>query len=188
MAVNHRPSNKTPREPRAPKPIDAETLERLALHYVGKYATTRAKLGEYLRRKLRERGWAGEGSFDIPALAERFSDLGYIDDRAFAEAKAGAMGRRGLGARRVSQALWIAGIEDDDARAAAPIVEDNVTASALEFARRKRIGPYAREAAERPLQERQVAAMVRAGHAPNLARAIVRMTPGDDAEAMLASE
>jgi regulatory protein len=29
-------------------PLDAEALERLAVHYVGKYATTRAKLRSYL--------------------------------------------------------------------------------------------------------------------------------------------
>ena len=176
------------RNQRPLEPLKPADLEWFALRYVERYATTRGKLADYLQRKIRERGWGGEGPPDPQALAQRLADLGYIDDRAFAEAKAGAMGRRGLGARRVSQALWIARIDEDDARAAAPIVEDNVTASALEFARRKRIGPYAREVAERPLQDRQVAAMVRAGHAPNLARAIVRMTPGDDAEALLAAD
>jgi len=172
--------NRRPLEPL--KPAD---LEWFALRYVERYATTRGKLADYLQRKIRERGWGGEQSPEVSLLAQRMADLGYVDDRAFAEAKAGAMGRRGLGARRVSQALWIAGIEEDDARAVAPIVEENVTASAIAFARRKRIGPFAREAADRPLQERQVAAMVRAGHAPNLARTIVRMMPGDDAEALL---
>jgi len=36
-------------------PLDAEGLERLGLFYAGRYATTRAKLADYLRRKLRER-------------------------------------------------------------------------------------------------------------------------------------
>jgi regulatory protein len=170
------------------EPLKPADLEWFALRYVERYATTRGKLADYLGRKIRERGWGGDAQPDLPALAQRLADLGYIDDRAFAEAKAGALGRRGLGARRVSQALWIARVEEEDVQAIAPIVEDNITASAIAFARRKRIGPFAQNAADRPLQERQMGAMIRAGHAPQLARAIVRMMPGDDPEALLASD
>lgn len=167
------------------EPLKPSDLEWFALRYVERYATTRGKLGDYLRRKIRERGWGGEGQPEVTELAQRMSDLGYIDDRAFAESKAGAMGRRGLGARRVTQALRFDGIEGEDAEAVAPILEENTAASAIAFARRKRIGPFAREAADRPLQEKQIGAMVRAGHAATLARAIVRMAPGEDAEALL---
>ncbi|HWU94172.1 MAG TPA: RecX family transcriptional regulator, partial [Sphingomonas sp.] len=64
-------------------------------------------------------------------------------------------------------------------------IEAEGVSSAIAFARRRRIGPYGREMADRPLQEKQMAAMIRAGHAPALARAIVRMAPGDDPEATL---
>ena len=170
------------------EPLRPSDLEWFALRYVERYATTRGKLSDYLRRKIRERGWGEDAQPDVVALAQRMADLGYVDDRAFAESKAGAMGRRGLGARRVTQALRFDGIESEDAEAIAPILDENVAASAIAFARRKRIGPYAREAADRPLQEKQVAAMVRAGHAPNLARTIIRMVPGEDAETLLKSE
>jgi regulatory protein len=167
--------------PRRPlTPLDRAALERLALRYVERYATTRARLATYLKRKIRERGWEDTVSADPAGLAEKLAGLGYIDDRAFAESRATAMGRRGLGARRVSQALWHAGIEAEDAEAVAPMIEAEVTASAIEFARRRRIGPYAREAPEPKVRERQVAAMVRAGHAPSLAWTIVRMAPGED--------
>ena len=42
------------------KPLNEERLHELALFYVGRFATTRAKLIAYLSRKLRERGWEGE--------------------------------------------------------------------------------------------------------------------------------
>lgn len=170
------------------EPLKPSDLEWFALRYVERYATTRGKLSDYLRRKIRERGWGGEGDPDVVALAQRMADLGYVDDRAFAESKAGAMGRRGMGARRVTQALHFDGIDSEDAEAVAPLIDDNVAASAIAFARRKRIGAFAREIADRPLQEKQVAAMVRAGHAPALARKIVRMIPGDDPEALLAQD
>ncbi|OSZ65106.1 RecX family transcriptional regulator [Sphingomonas sp. IBVSS2] len=174
-----------PAQRRPLPPLNSADLERYALRYVERYATTRAKLAIYLSRKLQERGWDGEKSPDPEALAERMAELGYVDDRLYAESKAGAMARRGLGARRVREALRFAGVEEEDAAALAPAIAAEGLASAIAFARRRRIGPYAREAADRPLQEKQMAAMIRAGHAPGLARAIVRMAPGDDPETML---
>ncbi|MBB4101274.1 regulatory protein RecX [Sphingomonas kyeonggiensis] len=174
-------------DPRRPlPPLNSADLERFALRYVERYATTRAKLAAYLSRKLRERGWDGEKSPDPEGLAERMAGLGYVNDRLYAESKAGAMARRGLGARRVREALRFAGIEEEDAAALIPSIEEAEVSSAIAFAKRKRIGPFGREMAERPLQEKQMAAMIRAGHAPALARAIVRMAPGDDPEATLA--
>ncbi|TGX55566.1 hypothetical protein E5A73_00025 [Sphingomonas gei] len=172
--------------PRRPlTPLNLADLERLALRYVERYATTRGRLADYLRRKIRERGWSDEASPDLAALAQRMADLGYINDLLFAESKAGAMGRRGLGARRVGQALRHAGIEDADLEMVAQGVEAGAKSSAIAFARRKRIGPFAREAAERSEQEKQLGAMLRAGHALDLSRKIVRMSPGEDPDALL---
>jgi len=160
-------------------PLDRSALERLALRYVERFATTRARLADYLRRKIRERGWEGEAA-DPAELAERFAELGYVDDRAYGEAKAGAMARRGLGARHVAGALHQAGVRGDDAEAIAPGVEERAVEAAITFARRRRIGPFAEAAADRPLREKQIAAMLRAGHPPALARRIAIMEPGDD--------
>ena len=68
------------RVPRRPVPaLDRPALERLALRYVERFATTRGRLTDYLRRKIRERGWDGEMA-DPAAIAERMAELGYIDD------------------------------------------------------------------------------------------------------------
>lgn len=167
------------RDPRRPlPPLDQPALERAALRYVERYATTRAKLAAYLNRKIRERGV--EGAVDIAGLADRMAELRYVDDAAFAEAKAASMTRRGLGARRVRDALRHAGVGSDDSEAVAETLDQGAEAAAMAFARRKRIGPFANEAAERDRREKQVAAMVRAGHAPALARRIVAMAPDMD--------
>ena len=68
-------------------PLDESRLNELALRYVGRFATTRAKLRSYLARKLRERGWGGEREPDVAAIAERFAAQGYIDDSSYALAK-----------------------------------------------------------------------------------------------------
>ena len=160
-----------------PPPLDAGTLDRLALRYVERYATTRGKLRDYLTRKLRERGWAGGAPADVAALAERLAGLGYIDDRGFAEARARSMGRRGLGARRIAGDLRAAGIEAEDSDALQPAIDAQADASAIAFARRRRIGPFAREVADRPARDRALAAMLRAGHDYDRARRVLAMTP-----------
>lgn len=165
---------------RPPPPLDGPALERLALRYVERFATTRGRLADYLRRKIRERGWGDGPPADPVALAERMASLGYVDDRAYAEAKMGAMTRRGLGARRIGQAFRADGIGEEDAGSLAPAIADGAVEAALVFARRRRIGPWAREPLDRAAREKQLATMLRAGHAMPLARRIVDCPPGTE--------
>lgn len=162
-----------------PKPLDAKSLEHLALRYVERFATTEGKLVDYLARKLRERGWTSEEPPGARALAARMVELGYIDDRAYAEAKAASLARRGLGARRVRQALQAAHVGADDHEAIGPQMAEAARDAALAFARRKRIGPYGNGEADRALREKQFAAMMRAGHGTALSRRIVNAAPGE---------
>ena len=165
--------------PRRPvPPLDTAALERLALRYVERFATTRGKLTAYLQRKIRERGWDGPPP-DPAALAERIASLGYVDDRAFAEARAQALARRGLGARRVVQDFRAAGIEEEDAAELAPAIAERSADTALAFARRRRIGPFGDGNSDRAVREKQLAAMLRAGHCFDLARRIVALAPGE---------
>ena len=164
---------------RAVPPLDESKLRELALAYVGKYATTRAKLRAYLARKVRERGWSGEREPDFARIADRFASQGYVDDAAYALSKAQALTARGYGRRRVEQKLRVAGVEEADGSAARDHAENEQLAAALRFAERRRIGPFAREkAADRSDRERAIGAMIRAGHSFGLARAIVEMEPG----------
>jgi regulatory protein len=177
MAQSWRVKAERERIPRPP--LDAEGLERLALAYAGRYATTRAKLDAYLRRKVRERGWEGRGPAAIEPLVARFAELGYVDDRAFAAAKASSLLRRGYGERRVRDALHAAGIREEDA---APVCDEagaQAFAAALRFAEKRRFGPYAAVAPDRPRRERAAAAMLRAGHRPDLVRRILAAAPGE---------
>jgi regulatory protein len=163
---------------RTPPPLDAAALENLALRYVERFATTRGKLADYLRRKVRERGWEGP-ALDPASVAERMAGLGYVDDRAFAEARARSLARRGYGARRVSQALRAAHVEEADSTEALEQSDAAALDSALALARRRRFGPYAAAPADERQRERQIAAMLRAGHSFALARRIVMAAPGE---------
>jgi regulatory protein len=144
---------------RKPPPLDQARLRALALHYAGRYATTRAKLATYLNRKIRERGWDDEVQADLESLVAEFADLGYVNDAGFAEARSRSFVRRGFGTRRLAQdGAWI---------------------SAENFARRKRIGPFATEMASPEVKQKQLQAFLRAGHGWELAQRFVKAEPGD---------
>lgn len=171
-------SSDRPRPPELPpRPLDSAALRDLALRYVGRYATSEAKLRRYLGRKLFERGWGGDGVAPVDAIVARMADLGYVDDRVFAEARARGLGGRGFGARRVAADLGAAGIERALAAASARQVDPLVAAT--EFARRKRFGRFG-PPADADRRRKQFAAMMRAGHAVDIARAVLAATDGDD--------
>ncbi len=159
-------------EKRPPKPLDARRLNDLALHYVARFATSAAKLADYLRRKLRERGWEGEGEPDVAALTANFVAAGYIDDAAYARAKSGALLRRGFGARRVGQVLNAAGIAEET-RAEVRASDAAQRRAALALAMKRRFGPFGPPPADRAAREKQVAAMLRAGHPLDFVRALL---------------
>jgi regulatory protein len=172
-----RPSNKTRR---APPPLNAEQLRELALRYVGKYATTRAKLRTYLARKLRERGWDGGAAPDLEQLADGFAELGLIDDSAYALAKARSLGARGYGKRRLTEQLRHAGVEEEDGAEATAHADEEAVEAAVRLARRRRIGPFATEAADPRQREKWIGAMVRAGHGFGISKVISCLSPGQE--------
>ena len=157
---------------RPPRPLDAPRLEELALAYVARFATSAAKLDGYLRRKLRERGWDGEGAAPVAEIVARFVAAGYIDDAVFARARTGSLLRRGYGVRRIGQALDAAGIAED-VRAEVRAAPAEQRRAALALARKRRIGPFGPDGADRALREKQLAAMLRAGHPLDSARELV---------------
>jgi regulatory protein len=154
-------------------------LERLALDYVARYATTRAKVRAYLGRKLGERGWGGEGEPGIDAIVMRLAASGFVDDRAFAVARSASLGRRGYGEHRVGAALRAAGIAPDDAAPALEEASESAWNAAEAFAKRRKIGPFSQEQGDPEQRRKALAAMLRAGHPMPLARAFTRAAPGE---------
>jgi regulatory protein len=176
----HKQGAMTSRRARKPRPpLDSGRLEELALAYVGRFATTRARLCTYLARKIRERGWDGQREPEPERIADRFAELGYIDDAAYALGKARALTGRGYGKRRVVEKLRIAGVDEADGAAARDHADEEAVAAALRFAQRRRLGPFAEFPIRDPRErEKALAAMVRAGHEFGLSRAIVDLAPG----------
>jgi regulatory protein len=160
-------------------PLDENGLEQAALGYAGRYATTRARLAAYLARKLRDRGWSGAGEPPVERLVERMAALGYVDDRAFAAARAASLGRRGYGERRVREALRAAGVGEEEGVEAREQARRGAWEAALRFAERRRIGPFAGEEGDRASREKALGALLRAGHPLDLARRLAFARRGE---------
>ncbi len=173
-----------PRKPRPP--LERAQLGDLALHYAGRYMTTAKKLEEYLRRKVRERGWAGEGEPPVTEIVAKCVDQRFVDDEAYAASKAETLLRRGYGGRRIAQALHHAGVDEQTRNANVPGKQEE-RAAALALARRRRFGPFSRTAVDQALRDKQLAAMMRAGHAPHHARALVDANSEEEVEEWLAN-
>lgn len=179
-----------PGKPRKRRPLDETSLKDLALAYVARFATTGAKLEGYLARKLRERGIAEDEDgrlldLDVTGLVSRLIELGYVDDDAYARSKSRDLTARGYGARRVEQALWAAGVEEGVRADHAPGEAESRRAAIL-LARKRRFGPYrlpdeSESAEERhKRREKQVAAMLRAGHSYEHAGFIIDAPRSDE--------
>ena len=71
---------------RSKRPLGAAKLDELALAYVARFATSRAKLTRYLARKVRESEWMDESDAmaACEAIADRMERLRYLDDRQYA--------------------------------------------------------------------------------------------------------
>lgn len=162
-------------------PLDEAALNELALRYVGRFATTRAKLRSYLARKIRERGWDGAREPDLARIADLFSDQGYVDDQAYALSKSQSLTGRGYGKRRIAATLRAAGIEEEDSGAAHEHADEEAVSAAMRYARRRGIGPFADHPVNDPKErERALAAMIRAGHSFELARRILSLQVGEE--------
>ena len=74
----------------------------------------------------------------------------------------------------------VALVGDADAVNAKAHMEESIFTAAENFARRKRIGPFAQEAVPTEKRNKQLNAFLRAGHNFELAKRFVYAEPGDE--------
>jgi regulatory protein len=172
--------------------IDETQLERWALGYLERYASSVENLRLILTRRVR-RHVNGEHEARqilplIDALVGRYRDAGLLDDAAYAAARIARGQRRGESLRALRAGLAAKGVAAETAgpalealRNAAP---DADLAAACVFARRRRLGPYRSAAADR---SRELAAFARAGFGRREAEAVLACATVDAVEALARS-
>jgi regulatory protein len=157
---------------RPPPKITPSYVENAAMHYLERFSSSTANLKRVLMRKA-DRSlahWGGERSDAlavIDAVIMKLAGLGYLDDAAYAAAKARGLHRRGTSGRVIRAALAAKGVASEQADAAlgglADEAEEPDHAACLNLARRRRLGPFRLAEKQAEFRDKDMAALARAG-------------------------
>jgi regulatory protein len=177
-----------------PTPIDAALLERWALGYLERFASSAENLRRVLRRRVRRRRTSDNETVQraaalIDDLVERYRRSGLIDDAAYAAARARGRLARGEPLRRIAAGLAAKGIAAEERASALDALRETAPdpdlAAACAFARRRRLGPYRRGLGDRA---RELAAFARAGFGRREAEEVLGCAHPDAVAALLAED
>ena len=168
------------------KPAHVRMMNK-AFDYLGRYASSRHKLGQILQR-FASRNLKDYDAKDIVAAIQqtidRCSQLGYLDDRKFALTVAQSQRRLGRSRAMIRLRLRQHALSDDIiAHALAEADENSANGdlqAAIRFAQRRRLGPFAqRNGAHHqhldPFQwkRRDLGAMARAGFSMVISQQVI---------------
>jgi len=172
---------KLPRPQKRPRKVSPKYLENAALHYLKRYAATQSQLQRVLLRRVDKSikfhgGDRAEALGWMTALMEKLVRTGYLNDEAYARMKATSLRAAGRSARMITQKLRMKGV-------AAEVVAQKVADASSEvsdeeaartWARKKRLGPFRKNAQTREENRRRdLAALARAGFSFGIAKKII---------------
>lgn len=169
------------RKKRRKQRVNPESLERWAVHHLGRYSSTASNLRRVLLRRVGRIEREQEENFPeasdwIDATVADLVKRGYLDDRKYARALVSAMRERGNSARKIESQLGAKGVSWAIARE----VVDDVSGSggemmaALRYAKRRRLGPFRLDdEVRKDRRERDLAALGRSGFSYDIASRII---------------
>ena len=171
--------------------IGSDLIERWALHYLERYASSAENLRWVLTRRVHRRAPEALSAAApvIDALIARYRDSGLLDDAAYAAARVQSLHRRGESVRAMRARLAAKGVSGTDiADAVSGLQAGSPQAdliAACAFARRRRLGPFRRVAAD---HARELRAFARAGFSHRVAEAVLACADIAAVEALAGGE
>lgn len=168
------------------KPAHARMMNK-AVDYLGRYASSRHKLGQILQRFANRRltDYAAEDiAAAIQQTIDQCSQFGYLDDRKFAVTVALSQRRLGRSQAVIRQRLRQHALGDDIIAHALAAADQNSAngdlKAAIRFAQRRRLGPFAqrhsthhRRIDHRQRKKRDLGAMARAGFSMGISQRVL---------------
>ena len=179
-----KPTGKHADRPAGPPPTRTQ-LREAALRHLARFSATEAGLVRVLDRRIQRwrRRAEAEGAETAEAglaaqaaarqVARALVEAGVIDDAAYARQRSSRLARSGRSRRAVSADLAARGISTEIAAAVLPASRDELPA-ALEFARRRRIGPFG-QSADGGARLRDLGMLARAGYSRGVAEQALNM-------------
>lgn len=184
------------REHKKLRKLTAKRIENIALHYLGRYASTEAHLARILENRVGKHAYKGgdvphETGDWIRAVVQKAVRLELVDDRAYARGRLASLRLKGFGKRRIRADLRHKGVPPeiiDEAMTEEGADDEDEFGAALRFARRRRLGPYRLEGTRNidpaKIQQRALGALARAGFDYAVAKRILELDL-EEAEALM---
>jgi regulatory protein len=179
-------------------PLDSDWLEREAMRYVAQWEATRQGVREVLERRLQarcERTGEDPGTLidAIPRVLDLLVDRGYVDDRRFAKQRIERSRRQGRSTARIRAELEAKGADPSllaeleaeiataggtgstgEVAAAPESPGDPELEAAWRTARKRRLGPYCVDPAQRTeRRQRHLAVLARQGFSREISYRVV---------------
>lgn len=132
---------------RPPRKVDTAYLERAALYYLERYASSSANLCKILKRKIDRRCKLREEDpaefYELIApIVERYIASGLLNDEAYAQGQIASMRRRGNSKRAITAKLAVKGIKAEQVDVVLENDEIDELQAARNYVRRRRLGPW----------------------------------------------
>ena len=156
-----------------------------------RYATSAENLRRVLIRRARRHSpeAAQQAAVLIEAIVTRYRESGLLDDAAYAAGRLESLHRRGDSLKAIRARLAAKGVPAAVAADAISGLRDRAPdldlAAACVFARRRRLGPFRRGAADR---QRELATFARAGFSRRIAEAVLACADIEAVEALALGE
>ena len=196
MSAPELPSAK---KPRGPRKLTKARLMNGALFHLQRFAASRESLRQVLQRRAR-RALAHHGSEDgdeaqaqtwIEEVLDSLTAQGFLNDRAYAEARARTLAGRGQAQRSIRQTLRNKGVAEEDRDSAlARLAEETGSATdpdatpdeaaALAYVRRRRLGPWRPPESRADFRQKDLAALARRGFSLDVARRVLEAPPEEE--------
>lgn len=174
-------TSKKPAGRRTPRKITPARLERIALAYLERYASSTENLRRVLMRRVKRsadhHGTDPEdGAVMVNDVLRRYQEVGLLDDDAYARMRTTSLHRRGASKRLIRAQLASKGVESAIIGKALEVLDiehaNADLAAACHYARRRRLGPWRAQNRD-DRRERDLAALARQGFSYDVARRVI---------------
>lgn len=180
---NHK-TYKNKRRKNIPRKVSAATLENSASYYIGRYATSSENLRQVLKRKIFRASKHHVTDIDacithVEDLIQRYLKIGVLNDKAYAQAQAASMNRRGKSLRAIRSKLRQKLLSNENIEKAIGTLTQEIVSpdlyAAIAYARKRRLGPYRKNTINRSSLDfnKELASLARSGFSYSLALRIV---------------
>jgi regulatory protein len=165
-----------------PKPLTEKRLEKIALVHIDRYATSIENLRNVLMRRVEKSARTQniekkEAEKWINIIITKLVNLRLLNDQAYAENRARSLHRSGASKKKIMSILINKGISKVDIASTISLLENEYfnreLMAAINYARKRRLGPYRLAEKRREKRDRDLASLARAGFQFNDAKSVI---------------